>query len=285
MLYERVNTAVGTEKALMETIMTAFDKAFPTVFRGSLSKDLLGLGQDGMEETLSQWIPNKGESNLDPGVYAALSELLNATEPSPSFNGRVQDVDRLVFRGIEFSNVKASKGNAQILFRSSQPGVGDNITMVGQIDSIFLHQRHIPPSTKGIVEHFLVVRKYRDFNAEEASRDWYRKYPRAGAWMCHDSFEDKVWVIKKDDLIAHVATCPMKVAEGRWKVIVSLDRVRSSRYGGPKADLALELNRIRDVAILTLCRKSVQRLMWSVVDPHTLTLFNQHVHKNLPSYF
>jgi hypothetical protein len=180
MLYEQVNTAVGTEKALMETIMEAFDKAFPTVFRGSLSKDLLGLGRNGMEETLTQWIPNKAESELDPVVYAALSELLNATEPGPSFNGRVQDVDRLVFRGVEFSNVKASKGNAQILFRGSQPGVGDNTTMVGQIDSIFQHQRRRPPSTETVVEHFLVVRKYRDFSAEEASRDWYRQYPRAG---------------------------------------------------------------------------------------------------------
>lgn len=242
MLYERVNMAAGTEKALMDTIMTAFDKAFPTVFRGSLSKDLLGLGRDGMEETLTQWIPNKAESELDPVVYAALSELLNATEPNPSFNGRVQDVARLVFRGVEFSNAEASKGNAQILFRGSQPGIGNNTTMVGQIDSIFLHERCIAPSTKTIAEHFLVVRKYRDFSAEEASRDWYRKYPRAGAWMCHDSFKDKVWVIKKDDLIAHVATCPMKVAEGRWKVFISLDRVRSSRSGRPKTDLALELN-------------------------------------------
>ena len=133
-LYEQANRAAGTEKALMESIMEAFDKSFPTVFRGSLGKDFLGLGRDGMAETLTQWIPNKGESNLNPVVYAALSELLNATEPGPIFNGRVQDVDRFVVRGVEFSNARVSKGNAQILFRSSQPEVDGDTTMVGEID-------------------------------------------------------------------------------------------------------------------------------------------------------
>lgn len=215
---------------VLGVVKGAFDRCFPTEFKGTLKNDLVALGADGEVEDKPLWNHNHEAAVAPNAAYAALSARIEAESPNAKYTPGVQERKRVKVRGLDFTHVKESKGSAQILFRPTGEGAGG--VVAGQIDSIFVH-RHTPPdSDQAVVQHFFIVRKYKNLEDIGMQKDAYRRYPLLDAWTCYDAFEEEPYAVKGAEILSHAATCPVELNGEKFRVILSLDRVSRCRSLG-----------------------------------------------------
>ncbi|KAJ3530036.1 hypothetical protein NMY22_g8740 [Coprinellus aureogranulatus] len=211
-------------EGILSTLKTAFDDAFSTQFRGTLKSDLLALGSDGKAQSQDTWIIGQEEHLLPTAVYSLVSSRIDAESAYATYGRRSQLVKRIKLRGLDFTTKAESKGNAQILFRTKS-AEGEMVNAAGQIDTIFRHRYRPALSNEDVVKTYFVVKRYGELKEEDAHCDPYRKYPRLDVRLCYNTFEDQPYIVSKDEIVAHIATCPVQWEDRVWMVILNLDRV------------------------------------------------------------
>lgn len=216
-----------TDDDALAVVKDAFGRCFPTEFKGTLKTDLIALGADGEQETRPVWDVNHAAAIAPNAAYAALSARIDAESPNARYTPGVQERKRVKVGGLDFTHVKESKGNAQILFRPTQEGVGE--VAAGQIDSIFVHQHTPAGSDELVAQHFFIVRKYKNLEDPKMARDPYRRYPLLDVWACYDAFEEEPFAVKGAEIVSHAATCPIELSGEKYRVVLSLDRVSGLR--------------------------------------------------------
>ena len=135
-------------------------------------------------------------------------------------------------RGFDFATKRESKGDAQILFRIRSTD-GTTVTAAGQIDTIFRHKYREPVSGTEVVPSHFAVQRYRESDDVDVPQDPYRRYPRLDVRLCYNKFEDQPYVVTNDEIVSHLATCPVLRGEKTFMMVINLDRVRV-RIGAPQ---------------------------------------------------
>jgi hypothetical protein len=91
--------------------------------------------------------------------------------------------------------------------RDSHAVIGKGIPgdwCAGQIKQIFTYSfEPLVPQ-----EAYLVVQKFRELSAQEATRDPYRRYPNVGGRLYHPELNEEIEVVTLQDIIAHFAYTP-----------------------------------------------------------------------------
>ncbi|KAH9173928.1 hypothetical protein EDB89DRAFT_1849493, partial [Lactarius sanguifluus] len=196
----------------------------PTV-KGTVFEDLTGAD--------AQWDTLQGEECwLEQEVLRYLTELFvrtgKAFYESTTTPGKAKQYDKFSHRGAIFSPSSFS-------IRDSHVVIVDRISgdwHAGKIKQIFT----VPfrPSS----EAYFVVQRFKEFSAQEAQRDPYRRYPLVGGRLYHPELEDEIEVVAAQEVIAHFARTPY---DGQAFGIpcfhaLPLDRVPPTSYQTDKAD-------------------------------------------------
>jgi hypothetical protein len=103
---------------------------------------------------------------------------------------------------------------------------GASVDAAGQVETIFRHRYREALSGREVVRTYFAIKRYCELEDSEALQDPYREYPYLSVRLRYDKFETKPYVIAKEEVIAHIATCPVQEQEKELMVIVSLDGVR-----------------------------------------------------------
>ncbi|KAI6002076.1 hypothetical protein EDD15DRAFT_2120960, partial [Pisolithus albus] len=115
----------------------------------------------------------------------------------------VQDKHSVKYHGVTLSSSQKHLGNSRILFRLAN----DTLQRAGEIQRIFVHQRH-GPSNALVTEFFYVVRQYRELSDAHAAYDPYRKFPLLFVRLCYNELLAQEQVIRNQNVISHFAGCP-----------------------------------------------------------------------------
>lgn len=212
-------------QSIVNTLRTSFDHSFSTQFKGTLKADLLALGADGKVETQDRWVVDQEEYLLPAEIYTMLSSRIQTLSAYATHNQHSQLIRRVKVRGIEYTSKRESKGNSQVVFRTKGQG-GMLIEAAGQIDTIFRHRYCEALTAKEVVKTYFAVRRYCELEDGDALQDPYRWYPRLDVRLCYSRFEPQPYIIEKDEIISHLATCPVHAQGKDFTVVMNLDRVR-----------------------------------------------------------
>ncbi|KIK11533.1 hypothetical protein PISMIDRAFT_122490 [Pisolithus microcarpus 441] len=155
-----------------------------------------------------------------PRVYLSYQE-----QPRPHtqvIQPHVQEKHSVKYRGVTLSCSRKHLGNSRILFRLAN----ETLQRAGEIQRIFMHQRH-GPSDALVTEFFYVVRQYRELSDTHAAHDPYRKFPLLFVRLCYNELLAEEQVIQNQNVISHFAGCPYEseVLLGKFLVVLSLDKV------------------------------------------------------------
>lgn len=212
------------EGGVGSTIRTIFDQYLMSPFKGSMDADLLSLEVGRRVDTEREWATNIKEQQLARSLYQMLTLKIQQISPLAIHTDVVQPLKRIKIGGMDYSRARESKGNSQVLFRV-KTDTGDFVEAAGQIETIFRHRYSPANSESDVVDHFLVISRYRELDEAGSAQDPFRRYPALDARMCHDEFEDVRDIITTDQIISHAATCPLQQDGKNFKVILNLDRV------------------------------------------------------------
>ena len=202
----------------------------------SLQGDIEGLNTNG--DDVTNIIDSDRLETLSDGTYQRLLTCLNEgvvpgrymsyrDEPRPGIcviQPCIQEMNSIKVQGITFSPSSKHIGNSRILFCLA----GDSFQFAGEIQRIFLHQRHgSAPQQSVITETFYVVRTFRELNDQQAVHDPYRHFPLLFMHLCCNELEEER-IIRSHQVIGHFAGCPYESEElqGDFLVVLSLSKVR-----------------------------------------------------------
>ena len=158
-----------------------------------------------------------------PGHYVSCRN-----EPRPGtcvIQPCAQEIYSTKVQGMTFSPSSKHIGNSRILFCLA----GDSFQLAGEIQRIFVHQRHgSVPSNNLVTKTFYVVRAFRELNHQQAVHDPYRQFPLLFVRLCCNELEMEERIIRSDQIISHFAGCPYesKELQGNFLVVLSLSKVR-----------------------------------------------------------
>lgn len=222
---------LGLDKSV-DTIKALIHDHFGSEFHGTLLSDLKAIGASSQSQD-AQLHSDEPFMQLDDSTYRALATRLNAepgtihyrTDSSDITNGShispdVQFLQKITLKGTMFSTSRSSLNNSLVNFCCAPGGT----FRAGRIASIFLHTRSGPGGTT-VREHFISVIAFQQLSAEEAKTDPYLKYPLLDVRLYHDNLVQETTVVKADDIISHIATCPVQVDSKKYCIAISLDRV------------------------------------------------------------
>ncbi|KAH9161034.1 hypothetical protein EDB89DRAFT_810456 [Lactarius sanguifluus] len=136
--------------------------------------------------------------HLARGGMLARAGSPQAFYESTTTPGKAKQYDKFSHRGAIFSPSSFS-------IRDSHVVIVDRISgdwHAGKIKQIFT----VPfrPSS----EAYFVVQRFKEFSAQEAQRDPYRRYPLVGGRLYHPELEDEIEVVAAQEVIAHFARTP-----------------------------------------------------------------------------
>lgn len=167
--------------------------------------------------------PVKLPSPLMNAIKAA--DLTNPIDPS----ARLVMCEAIARGNMAFSIGKVSSKDSQISYRrgTETPRYGRVLHIIGELQDG-------PDDVVG--RSFVVVERYRQLSDLDEQKDPYWTHPilgEQGYQICrtvYDAFEDGVDTIRAEDIIGHIATCPLKssdqeLLEKPCLVTVQLDRV------------------------------------------------------------
>ena len=195
--------------------------------RGTLMNDLLAMGSHNNPfecPFISSDMPSSILSHLHYQLLVAClaKDYLNALGFLPE--NCIYPQDKIDAHGAIFTTADHSVSNSQILFTAME-----NYRHVGQILMMFYHKHQHPHSGETITEFFLLVKPFGTLAPNEAALDPYRKFPLLDCQLYRTNVPVDVIIIRRSDVISHVAVCPYESEEiaGELHVVVSLDRVSS----------------------------------------------------------
>lgn len=221
--------------ASLQVLRTAFKQFFPSA-SSILQTDLDHLDLNGMNSDIAEITDSVDKlPTLSTTTYDGLLDCLNeGIVPRVYLSYRdklrphtwviqphAQEKRLVKYRGVTFSCSSKHLGNSRILFRLRN----ETLQRAGEIQRIFVHQRHGPSNTP-MTEFFYVVRRYRELSDAQAVYDPYRKFPLLFVRLCHDELMAEEQVIRNQNVMCHFAGCPYESEElpGKFLVVLSLDK-------------------------------------------------------------
>ncbi|KIK29010.1 hypothetical protein PISMIDRAFT_89436 [Pisolithus microcarpus 441] len=216
--------------ASLQVLRTAFKQFFPST-SSILQTDLNHLDLNGTNTTTYDGLLDCLNEGILPHVYLSYQDKLRphtwAIQP------HAQEKCSVKYRGVTYSCSSKHLGNSRILFRLPN----ETLQRAGEIQRIFVHQRH-GPSNALVTEFFYVVRQYRELSDTQAAYDPYRKFPLLFVRLCHDELTAEEQVIRNQNVISHFAGCPYESEElpGKFLVVLSLDKASYPYLEGYDAD-------------------------------------------------
>ena len=126
-------------------------------------------------------------------------------------------------QGMTFAPSLKHIGNSRILFCIT----GNSFQLAGEIQRIFVHQRHgSAPLQNLVTETFYVVRTFRELNDQQAAHDPYQQFPLLFMCLCCNELEEEQ-IVWSHQIVSHFAGCPYESKElwGNFLVVLSLIKV------------------------------------------------------------
>ena len=156
-----------------------------------------------------------------PGYYISCCD-----EPQPGIcviQPCVQEMNSIKVQGVTFTPSSKHIGNSRILFCLA----GDSFQFAGEIQCIFLHQRHgSAPQQSIITKTFYVVQTFQELNDQQAVHNPYRHFLLLFMCLCCNELEEEQ-IIRPHQVISHFAGCPYesKELQGNFLVVLLLSKV------------------------------------------------------------
>lgn len=223
--------------SLFDYLKSLFRAHFPSEFRGSHLREIF-CGQppeippddskaERLELSTYLLILNCINGAHPPGQPGQFCSYLDKEPGSDSFSlePMAQPAHQVKARGVIFAPFSDSPGNSQVIVLGK-----DSTHAPAQIEEIYLHTRRTHSGT--LREFFFRVRRLKPLTAEEKKFDPYLRYSLLDVAMYRSDLLPDVEVIRLESIVSHFVSCPMAGARfgisGELKVVLSLDRVRSS---------------------------------------------------------